>query len=486
MKIVCFYEAYESLAFERFFSIFRKYGIDHDLVMDRGLFTDHSIKLPFSDFGGTDHTTLAHRILAGDPDYVLFSVFTDNIVKIMKISEKIKQKAPHVKIIAGGPHVTTMYRKLLQSTLFDIVVRGAGEDFIKCLCEGRPYQGKGACYKSGDKIIENPFSLVPDDEFIDLKEDKELFLEKMPWNREYIHTISSFGCYFKCSYCYHSIFKSRCSVVRKDIDIFISQLADLKNRGMRKVIFHDDLFISDKEHILRFLRQYKEKIDLPFMCIVYPAFLNEEICLMLKKAGCVNAEIGSQVLSDTLRKKYLNRSDHTEDVINAMRLLDKTGVPFTVDHIFGIPDETLSIHERSILTYIRFNPSRIHFCYMTIYPKSKINDILLEKGLIDSRKISDCEKGIVDNVNMGGSTEVDINLKKLEIIGHLSALLPEFFIRFLIKTGLYLYIPASAALWSKYLFYSLTALIKRNEFNIDLQLKRYLSSLINIRTILFK
>ena len=248
MKIVCFYEAYESLAFERFFSIFKKYKIEHDLIMDKGLFNDYSIIDPFSS-KSMENTSkqAAQRILAKKPTHILFSVFTDNLIKIQSIARYIRKKNKDIKIIAGGPHATSMYKKMLKTDLFDIVVRGAGEDFIRCLCEKRPLEGNGVCYKKNDKIIKNSFSLVPDKEFVDLKEDKELFLKKMPWNREYIHTISSFGCYFKCSYCYHSIFKAPCFVVRKDIDTFIRQLLEWKKKGFKKVIFHDDLFISDKK-----------------------------------------------------------------------------------------------------------------------------------------------------------------------------------------------------------------------------------------------
>jgi len=487
LKIVCFYEAYESLAFERFFSIFKKFKIDHDLVMDRGLFSDHSVINPFSTHSLDDsYIRLANEILNKKPTHILFSVFTDNLIKIQNIAGYIREKNKDIKIIAGGPHATSMYKKMLDTSLFDIVVRGAGEDFIRCLCEKRPKEGKGVCYKNGNIIVESPFSLIPDKEFVDLKEDKELFLKNMPWNREYIHTISSFGCFFKCSYCYHSIFKEPCKVVRKDIDTFIDELLEWKKKGFKKVIFHDDLFISHKEHIIEFLTKYKQKIALPFMCIVYPAFLDENICKHLKEAGCVNVEIGSQVLSDRLRKKYLKRSDKSSQVVRAMRLLQRTDIPFTVDHIFGIPDETLKIHERSILEYIKHRPSRIHFCYMTIYPASSINKILLDKGMIDKTQIELCEEGIVDNVNMNGSVKIDQDLKRLEIIGHLAGIFPVRLIKVIIKHRLYRLFPSKLALLSKYFSYSLIALIKRNEFNIELQLKRYLSSLIKMFTMLLR
>ncbi|PLX16974.1 MAG: hypothetical protein C0601_08680 [Candidatus Muiribacterium halophilum] len=487
MKIVCFYEAYESLAFERFFSIFKKYYIDHDLVMDRGIFSDYSIINPFfSKKIDSLVKMISDDILKKEPTHVMFSVFTDNLIKIQKIAELIRSKNKNIQIIAGGPHSTTMYRKMLNTGLFDIVVRGAGEDFIRCLCNNRPLDGKGACYIKENNIVENEFSLVPEEEFVDLKEDKDLFLKNMPWNREYIHTISSFGCYFKCSYCYHSVFQKPCKVIRKNIDVFIDQLLSLKKQGFKKVVFHDDLFISDRDHIIRFLTEYKKKIALPFMCIVYPAFLDKKICRLLKEAGCVNVEIGSQVLSDRLRKKYLQRSDKSSQVINAMRLLHRYNLSFTVDHIFGIPEETLKIHERSILEYIKYRPSRIHFCYMTIYPASKINNILLDKGLIDQKKIDLCESGIVDNVNMGGSVKVNEDLKRLEIIGHLAGIFSENLIRRLIRHRVYRILPSKLALLSKYFSYSIIALIKGNEFNIELQLKRYLSSLMKMLTMLLK
>ena len=222
------------------------------------------------------------------------------------------------------------------------------------------------------------------------------------------------------------------------------------------------------------------------MCIVYPAFLDENICLHLKQAGCVNVEIGSQILSDKLRKRYLKRSDKAEHVVRAMRLLHDFEIPFTVDHIFGIPDETLKAHERSILEYIKYRPSRIHFCYMTIYPASRINKILLKKGMIEENKIKLCENGIVDNVNMGGSVSVDPDLKKLEIAGHLAGIFPPRLIRQIIKRRVYRFFPSKLALLSKYSSYSLIALLKGNEFNIELQLKRYLSSLMKIFTMLFR
>lgn len=77
---------------------------------------------------------VADAILAHDPDLVGFSLYTWNSSRVLKIAARLKQLAPEVLIIGGGPEVNRDGDFILASPHFDFLVVGEGErTFVELL-----------------------------------------------------------------------------------------------------------------------------------------------------------------------------------------------------------------------------------------------------------------------------------------------------------------------------------------------------------------
>jgi len=62
------------------------------------------------------------------PDVIGFSVYTQPYPNAISFAKKIKQKNPQIKIIVGGPHMTTLPESF--DPVFDFGVMGEGEQTI--------------------------------------------------------------------------------------------------------------------------------------------------------------------------------------------------------------------------------------------------------------------------------------------------------------------------------------------------------------------
>ncbi|PLX16973.1 MAG: hypothetical protein C0601_08675 [Candidatus Muiribacterium halophilum] len=477
LKVAFYSEVYESLAFERFMSILDKNKIENRLFFNPCLFNDFYINIPgLSKFFSSDIDTYIEEIRAYDPDYLCITIYTDFLYQTMDFLKRLKKAVPNIRIIAGGPHVTLEGKRFVEENIvIDFGVRGAGEMAIDGLFSGKSHAKiHGLIYREENLVFENDWSVLPHEEYADVPEKKEPYLRAMPYRRPYLITTTGFGCYFSCSFCYHSAMRNmgkKYGVVRKSITFLKKELLKAKKNGVKKIMFFDEEFLADKEFSKEFLPMYAKDIKIPFMCISHPFYINEEITILLKKANCINVELGTQVMDEHIRKTHLNRHEKDKDVLNAFTILGKYKLPVTINHMFGLPEETEEIHRKSLEIYTKYGIKRMLFFYLTAYPSISINRTLLEKKMIDEQKLEDVRLGSVDNMHLQGSTSKDNIYKRMEIFGEWIPFLPEKLALSLLRKRFYRFVPLSSIL--SYSAHVLSTFLFSPEYSIELHMKRY-------------
>ena len=162
----------------------------------------------------TDAARTAAEIVARKPDIVGFSCYIWNMLHTMEIARLIKQQAPATTIVVGGPDVSSVPKKALDTyPWIDVVVRGEGEETFRELLyhwleQGRPTVEpglrtiKGLGFRDGGEIVltdKRPFlenlDVIPSPYLngcIDLKTEKRSILFE-----------TYRGCPFKCSFCFY-------------------------------------------------------------------------------------------------------------------------------------------------------------------------------------------------------------------------------------------------------------------------------------------
>ncbi len=476
MKIALVYKAFEFFTFEIFSTMLKKRGHNVRLFFFPSLFDDYSIRSKRLAKIFSEESSILKDIEDFAPDMLFFSITTDSLVWNNKIARSLRETLKDSIFLAGGAHPTIIGKEFLKRyPFYDLAVRGMGDEAIISLSLEKSYEDiKGLIYKKDEKIIENDWQVLPDKEFLDTIPDKELFYKKMPYLRKYHTTFAQYGCNYRCSFCIHSSLKKEknYSIKKRDLGVIIKELERAKQRGSEYVIFYDDDLLSDKTFATELLDLYKEKIRLPFICITHPLSASEDMVKHLKDSGCIGVEIGTQIIDETIRKEVLNRFEDDNSIKNALSLFKDHNIPTTVDHIIGIPGETFEKHIKSLFFYKKNKASRVLISYLTAYPGITLNDILLEKGIIDKEKLLKIEAGDVDNYQFHGSLELNSRFYSLEALFEWLPFLSTNLIKKLsnILKRKELILPK---IITKYIPFFICGLFYRHELNLRIFIKKY-------------
>jgi anaerobic magnesium-protoporphyrin IX monomethyl ester cyclase len=287
--------------------------------------------------------SIIRKIYTYSPDLICISCVTANSDWAIKLSSLLQ----NFHVIVGGVHPTL-----------------CPEDFNGIeIC-----QGDGIEYFGGQF---NPDTLWP---------DREIFFKQLPPHaRAYQLFMTSFGCPFKCSYCNSPQLHKK--VIRRSVDGCIKELIHLKERGLKYVLFVDDIFILNKDWINSFLRDYNDYIRLPFTCFGHVKVLDNDICGLLKRSMCECVWIGVQSGVESVRKEILNRYETNDEIRRACGMVKGNRLKLMIDHIFGIPGDNYEKLLESFNFYKTLKPDVLN-CYELLYfPKAEINKFGSSKAM---------------------------------------------------------------------------------------------------------
>ncbi len=273
---------------------------------------------------------LSHR-----PRVVGLGVYLWNVTLLEQVVRLLKQIAPDVVVVVGGPEVSHEIEAQPICTLADHVVRGEGEAAFLELCRGvlspSPLRQRPAHVIDGGTPPLERLAL-PYDEYTD--EDLQ---------QRTVYVEASRGCPFRCAFCLSALDKR---VRAFDQRAFLEALDRLWRRGLRRFKFVDRTFnlaIDDALAVLRFFRERRpEELFLHFEMIPdrLPDALLDELARF--PAGAVQLEVGLQTFDDDVAAIIARRTDFPLAEANIQKLRERTGVHVHADLIAGLPGETWS------------------------------------------------------------------------------------------------------------------------------------------------
>src|SRR5258708_14289966 len=81
-----------------------------------------------ADVQGLSASHVAAKVIAAKPDYIGITLFTVGVWQAAEFSRKIKSVCPEIKILVGGPHISSMGHETMERfPEFDVAVVGEGE-----------------------------------------------------------------------------------------------------------------------------------------------------------------------------------------------------------------------------------------------------------------------------------------------------------------------------------------------------------------------
>jgi anaerobic magnesium-protoporphyrin IX monomethyl ester cyclase len=450
LKICFVYPDFENVGVELLMSLCLNAGHKIDLV---------TYQAESSYLGGNQkeisYKDIARKIIKTKPDIVAFSCVTDNYQYQLKCAQAVKAINPKMFTIFGGIHVTAASKSVLQENAVDAIAIGEAEvSFLEFLgkCQKDSKKGltlprdkvKGIVFKRNQKII----GQFVEGELIDLDSlpnpyKDPFFPDSLPASEYKI--ITSRGCPYSCTYCFNSVIhrmRGRGFRIRqRSVNHVLGELLWAKEKfKIKNIFFIDDSFTTNNRWILEFCQRYKEEINLPFACIANPDYLNEKVVSALKSAGCKYIQIGIQSLSRKITKEVINRRVTKRKITHGIKLLKNAGIMVQVDHMLGIPGDTIKYQEEAILYYNQSRPDIISVFWLTYYPGAEIIKLALEKGILTNEDIKNVENGIRPegrSVHDGGSLKDPRPFYSLQFLMNYLPFLPKGLVSLLINKHWY-------------------------------------------------
>ena len=335
----------------------------------------------------------AAEIVARKPDIVGFSCYIWNMLHTMEIARRVKEQAPDTTIVVGGPDVSSVPKKALDTyPWIDVVVRGEGEEtFRELMCHwlerGKPevdpalrdIQGLG--FRDDGEIVlteRRPFiedlDVIPSPYLngcIDLKtESRSILFETYR------------GCPFKCTFCFypkdygkllHSFSMER---VQED-------LGNILRSGAKSVFLMDPTFnIPPKraKQILKFIADNRQSDDLSVTVELRVDLLDQEFMSLLKQAGISVVEIGLQSSNDAALRA-VERKQSMRKITENVHFLQSIGIEVVFQLIFGLPEDTYEDYLDSLDFCAGLNPTKIEPYRLQLLPGTPMYDAAELLGL---------------------------------------------------------------------------------------------------------
>lgn len=276
-----------------------------------------------------DINEVAVKILFSKPSLVGVGVYIWNVLESYKLINIIKKVSPETIIVLGGPEVSySPFRVDFSSA--DFIIQGEGENSFYSLCKTL-FDNK----QPDEKIIKS--------EYLDVKKVElpyDFYTDEDVLNRV-IYVEASRGCPFSCEFCLSSMDKT----VRKfDIDLILSSLSKLWDRGVRKFKFIDRTFnldINISNRILEFFLQKEFPYFIHFEVIpeCFPESLKEKIKRFPPTS--IQLEIGIQTFN-LKTAKNIKRKQNFEKIKQNLQFLEKeTNAHLHIDLIIGLPGDRI-------------------------------------------------------------------------------------------------------------------------------------------------
>jgi radical SAM superfamily enzyme YgiQ (UPF0313 family) len=399
---------------------------------------------PFSSGTGTDSRFLARlldpkpeetaaRIIATRPDVVAFTSYSVTHRWAIDVARAVKRHC-EVPIVFGGQHVSAAPERAIREWSIDAIVEGEGEgalvDLIECAERNRFGRSDVAnCTFKGDGgPIRNPVRpLLADLDTLPWA-DKQGFYAAVPAFEHEFYVVSRRGCPFRCSFCEYSTFPRQYPgekpVRRRSVEHLIAELAFWKARGrVRKVFFWDAIFTLDTKWMAQFASAYRREIGIPFECYTHPHTMSREMAHWLAEAGCIMVRVGVQsVNSDTLAA--VDRKGDREKVTQTLGFLNDFDVPYSVDHIIGLPGEGAADQLDALRFYADVQPKRIVTHWMTYFPGTTALDHARQNGILDDADVDRILDGDVGPGYMFGGNKEYRDHEELQHLSGVFDLLP--------------------------------------------------------------
>jgi len=207
------------------------------------------------------------------------------------------------------------------------------------------------------------------------------------------------GCPFTCTYCSNiGIAKvygqTRYNIRQASPEYAIEEIEEVIKQypqvgPVYKISLTDDIFGLNKKWRREFLALYRERIKIPFICLLRCDVVTEDTMQDLAKGYCDIIKFGVESGNDYIRNTVMDRDMSRETIVEAFRLAKKYGVKTTAITIIGVPGETDEMLWDTIKLNRELKPTHSGVNIFYPYKGTPLGDKCFKEGLVNIEKYKD-------------------------------------------------------------------------------------------------
>jgi len=356
--------------------------------------------------GGSVGEVLAQMLKGRSYRYLLTGGLSAHYRSIREIVDSARDIDSTTKVIVGGGVVTASPHMMYDHLKPDYMVLGEGEvtivDLIDALdnnCRDcRTVKGIGYRTDGGPLVLTEPRPPIlnleqcvwPDVEGFDIQtylsrqgpnDNLYLYVNDEP---RFYPIISSRGCPFSCTFCYHPLgqyYRTR------PVDDFIAEAEYVVNKyDVHNLAIFDELLSLKRERLFEICDRLK-RLSRPvqWMCQLRVDSIDEELLARLKDAGCFLVSYGFESMSEKVLRS-MNKHVNPGQIERAMTLTRKAGIGIQGYFIFGDPAETLKTGMETLSFWKDHQDYHLTMGYVRPYPGSVLWEQEVVKGDLSTER----------------------------------------------------------------------------------------------------
>lgn len=297
---------------------------------------------------------IVEKLLKLKPRIIGFGVYIWNIEQSTYVVSLLKKLSPETIIVLGGPEVSFEYDQQSIVSFADHVITGNADLEFYSLCNELLNDRSTSALELREKIIQPRSFQLSEVNF------PYTYYSRLDIANRVIYVEASRGCPFKCEFCLSALDKTAWPF---DLELFLSEMQKLYERGARKFKFVDRTFNLKTNTTTRILEFFLEKLDkdlfLHFELI--PDHLPDKLKTIIQQfpEGSLQFEIGIQTFNPEVQQLISRKQDNVKATANLTWLRNETHAHLHTDLIVGLPGEDVESIAKGFNQLIALNPHEI-------------------------------------------------------------------------------------------------------------------------------
>lgn len=286
----------------------------------------------------------ARYILSKKPDAVGIYAMCNTLHSVLLLADKLRELAPEVRIMLGGPQATIAAKSILENCSFiDAIGLGEGETTILGICKaletGDFKNATGVAFREQEKVVLRYADTLIED--LDQLPLIDFDLYPYPLS-DAISLDVGRGCPFSCTFCSTKLFWKQRYRIKTPKRIF-DEIEFYHNKyGVKHYPIVHDLFTLDKEAIRQFCNLIIDhQTDIRWTCSSRLDTVDEELLQRMSEAHCTNIFFGVESGSARMQR-VLHKNLDLKKLPVLYKLCRETKIGTTFSFMYGFPQETRS------------------------------------------------------------------------------------------------------------------------------------------------